>query len=356
VNEFRFEYPLALLLLVLPIAIGLWTWRRQRRTAAIFSSVRLLDGLPVTARLLLRRLLPGVRVLGLLLLVVALARPQMGLRQFRVRSEGIAIAMCLDRSGSMQALDFSEGNQLVNRLQAVKRVMRDFVLGAGSLEGRPDDQISLIAFGGYAEDKTPLTLDHDSLVEQLDAVEIPQPVLDDQGRLLNERLLQEEMATAIGDAVALAVDRLKQVEAKSKVVILLSDGENTAGVVTPEEAARTARQFGVKIYSIGVGSSGLAPFPTTDRFGRQAITRQRVRLDEATLKMMADTTGGRYFNARDSGALESVYAAIDQMEKTVSEGRVYTQYNDLYLRLLLPGLAMLLLDAVLRTSWLRTIP
>ncbi len=356
-SDFRFQNPLALLLLVVPLAWGVWIALRGGRAAAVYSSLALLDQVPVTIGVLLRKTLPFLRVAGLLLLIVAAARPQQGLRTFRVRGEGIAIAMCLDRSGSMQALDFTLDGQAVNRLEAVKAVFRDFVRGnEQGLSGRPDDQISLIAFGGFAEDRAPLTLDHESLVEALESVEIPQPIFGDDGRMLNEQLLREELATAIGDAVALGVERLKEAEAKSKVLILLSDGENTAGAVSPEEAAAAAKQFGIKIYAIGVGTTGLAPFPATDAFGRRRIVRQRVRLDEETLKQLARVTGGRYFHAADSKALESVYAAIDQLEKTETEGRIYTRYNELYARALVPGLLLIVLEVLLRSTWLRSVP
>ena len=171
------------------------------------------------------------------------------------------------------------------------------------------------ALGGFAEGKAPLTLDHGALLEVLETVNIPQPIRDKRGAVINERFLQEEMATAIGDAVAMAVDRLKDSQAKSKVVILLSDGENTAGVATPQEAADAAKAYGIKIYSIGVGSTGQAPFPAVDLFGREVLRPRNVRLDEATLKMMAETTGGQYFNAKNTRSLQQVYTEIDKLEK-----------------------------------------
>jgi Ca-activated chloride channel family protein len=164
------------------------------------------------------------------------------------------------------------------------------------------------------------------------------------------------MATAIGDALATAVDRLKDAKAKSKVIILLSDGENTAGAVTPEEGAEAAKAFGIKIYAIGVGSTGPAPFEVEDSFGRKAYRTQLVRLDEQTLRMLADTTGGRYFNARDTQALEQVYAEIDQLEKTESEGRLYTEYVELYLWFLVPGLCLLILEVILSATRFRSLP
>lgn len=353
---FHFQNPLWMLLLVPLVGLGVLAIRRSRRVAVLYSDVSLLGSLPVTMALRAKRLLPWVRLLGLGLVVLALARPQHGREEFRIRTEGIAIQMCLDRSGSMQAMDFRLDDRQVNRLEAVKAVFRDFVVGRGDLAGRPDDLIGLVAFGGYADAKCPLTLDHGALLAVLGTVEIPKPILDSRGRVLNRGLLEEEMKTAIGDAVALAVDRLKDVKAKSKVIILLSDGEQTAGAVDPPEAAQTAKAFGVKIYSVGIGSTGWAPIPMEDRFGRTVLRRQPVRLDEETLTMLAETTGGRYFNAKDTEALKNVYAEIDKLEKTLSEGRLYTEYRELYQYAMFPGLGLILLEVLLGSTRFRSLP
>lgn len=353
---FRFQDPLWLLVLVPLAALALLAIRRQRRAAVLYSDVSILAKLPKTMALRVKRVLPWLRVLGMALVVLALARPQRGREEYRIQTEGIAIQMCIDRSGSMQAMDFQLDGQQVDRLAAVKRVFRDFVAGRGRLAGRPDDLIGLVAFGGYADSKCPLTLDHGALLEVLKEVKIAQPVYDSRGRMINERLLEEELATAIGDAVVLAVDRLKDVKAKSKVIILLSDGKQTAGVTDPPEAAETAKVFGIKIYSIGVGTTGMAPFPGTDAFGRKVLVPQLVELDEKTLKMLANTTGGRYFNAQDTRALEGVYAEIDRLEKTRSEGRLYTQYRELYQYAMFPGLALVLLEIILVCTRFRSLP
>lgn len=353
--DWRLQNPLWLTLALVVLAVVWWTERR-RRHAVLYSSVELLRGLPVTLALRIKRLLPWLRTAGLLLVVVALARPQHGLQEFRVRTEGIAIQMCIDRSGSMQALDFTLDGERVDRLTAVKRVFRDFVSGQGSLPGRPDDLIGLIAFGGYAEAKAPLTLDHGALLQVLDAVRIPRPITDARGRVVNQQLLEEEMATAIGDALLMAVDRLKDVSAKSKVIILLSDGEQTAGIAEPQQGAQAARAFGIKIYSIGVGTTGSVPFPAVDGFGRSVLVRQVVRLDEATLKSLAEASGGRYFNAQDTQSLVEVYAEIDRLEKTATEGRLYTEYRELYLWFLLPGLGLVILQVVLSATRFRSLP
>ena len=352
----RFQDPLWLLLLIPLLGLGLLAIRRQRRVAVLYSDVSILGSLPVTLALRVKRLLPQVRILGMALVVIALARPQHGREEFRVRAEGVAIQMCIDRSGSMRAMDFRLDGKQVNRLEAVKRVFRDFVAGNGRLPGRPDDLIGLIAFGGYADAKCPLTLDHGALLQVLDSVEIPRPIFDSRGNLLNQSLFEEDLQTAIGDAVTLAVDRLKDVKAKSKVVILLSDGEQTAGVIDPPEAAETAKTFGIKIYSVGIGSTGCAPMPMEDRFGRTVLQRQPVRLDEETLELLAETTEGRYFNAEDTEALEKVYAEIDKLEKTLSEGRLYTEYRELYQYAMFPGLGLILLEILLVCTRFRSLP
>jgi Ca-activated chloride channel family protein len=355
-NAFQFQNPWCLLLLILPIAAALVAVRRRGRTAVLYSDASLIRTLPMTWRQWVKRALPALKFAGLALLVFALARPQKGLEDFRIRAEGIAITMCIDRSGSMQALDFQIEDERVDRLVAVKKVFRDFVLGTGRLTGRPNDMIGLIAFGGYADAKCPLTLDQNVLLEVLDSVEIPQPIYDSQRRMINRRILEEELSTAIGDAVLLGVDRLKDTQAKSKVLILLSDGENNAGEVDPVDAAEAARKMGIKIYAIGVGSTGTAPFPETDVFGRRVLARQRVVLDEDTLKMLAERTGGRYYNARNTQALTDIYSEIDKLEKSATEGRLYTRYRELFLWLLVPGLILILLELALATTWLRSLP
>jgi Ca-activated chloride channel homolog len=353
---FRFQDPWWLFLLLLIAAAGVAAlWRRPRATV-LYSSVASLRGLPVTWAQRLKRLIPLVFFAGLAMLVVALARPQHGKEEFRVRAEGIAIEMAVDRSGSMQALDFVIDDERVDRLRAIKKVFRDFVRGEGKLGGRPDDLIGLITFGGFAEPKCPLTFDHDALLAVLDDVKVPQPIFNGRREIVNERLLQEESATAIGDGIAAAVERLKPVKAKSKIIILLTDGESNAGVLQPLEAAKIAKTFGIKVYTIGLGSNGPVPFPMYDAFGRKTMIRQVFPLDEATLKSIAETTGGQYFNARDMESLKEIYASIDKLEKTVSEGRQFTQYRELFPFALFPGLGLLLAEMVLVSTRFRTLP
>jgi Ca-activated chloride channel family protein len=174
--------------------------------------------------------------------------------------------------------------------------------------------------------------------------------------VINEALLQEEQATAIGDAIGVAVQRLKDLKIKSKIIVLLSDGESNAGVLSPDEASQAAAAFGIKIYCIGVGTNGMAPFKTTDVFGRQVLQNQPVRLDETALKAIASKTQGKYFNAADTEALKNVYAEIDQLEKTKTEGKIYTDYRDVFQWLMFPGLACILLQVVLSSTRFRAIP
>ncbi len=352
----RFQDPIWCLLLIPLLVFVVIAVHRQRQAAVLYSSVQVLKTLPKTFALLVKRFLPWLRFLGMALVIMALARPQHGREEFRVRTEGIAIQMAIDRSGSMMAMDFELDGERVNRLEVVKQVFKDFVIGKGNLPGRPDDLIGLIAFGGYADGICPLTLDHGALLQILDTVKIAEEIRDRRGRLINEGLLQEERATAIGDAVALGVERLRNVEAKSKVLILLSDGENTAGAIEPEEAAKAAKAFGVKIYAIGVGTEGFVPVPAKDAFGRQVFTRAHVRLDEETLEKLADTTDGRYFNAKDTEALEEVYGAIDLLEKTQTEGRLYTEYRELFRYALFPGIILILLELLMTSTRFRTLP
>lgn len=355
-TTFRFESPWLLLLFVPIWGMTVWSQLRRRSPTILFSNIGLLQGLPTTPALWFKPLVPYLRTVGLSLVVFALARPQQGTEEFRVRTEGIAIEMCIDKSGSMQALDFDIAGERVNRLEAVKKVFHDFVAGDGELNGRSDDKIGLIAFGGFADALCPLTLDHPALLSILETVKIPALIHDHRGRPINESLVKEEMSTAIGDALVLAIDRLKGIDAKSKVVILLSDGENNAGTATPDEAAEAAKALGIKIYSIGIGSTGLAPFPGKDLFGRPGVQRQPVRLDEAVLRKISETTGGAYFNAKDSQALHDVYDQINKLEKSTSEGKIYTHYRELFGWPLLPGMALVALETLLSLTRFRSLP
>lgn len=358
---FRFQSPYFFLFLI-PLAILIFVLEfRRPRASIVFSDVSQLRSLPKTFVQYVSFFVPWFFYLGTFLLIVALARPQSGKEEYRIRSEGIAMMMCVDRSGSMKAVDFKIDGQRVNRLQAVKKTFRDFVLGTTSvsgvsLPGRKDDMIGLLAFGGYVDAYCPLTLDHATLVEMLDQIQIPEPIFDRRGNMLAEELIQEESLTAIGDALAQAVERIKDTKAKSKVIILLSDGDQTFGTLLPKEGAEAAKAFGIKIYTIGIGSTGTVPVVLTNRLGQQITMNQNLVIDEDSLREVAETTGGLYFNAKNTQALERVYAEIDKLEKTEHEGRIYTEYTELFRWPLLWGLSLVLVNLVLANMRFRRIP
>ena len=352
---FRFQDPLWLLLLIV-WALGIFWYRRRKKSTVIFSTVAPFVDIPKTPA---QQLLPTVRfavAAAVALMIIALARPQSGQEAYRVRSEGISMMICLDRSGSMQAMDFFLDNQRVDRFAAVKQIFRDFALGSDRFSGRPDDRMGLVTFGGYVDALCPLTLDHETLSDILDMVRIPEPLTDASGRIISNDILDEESATAIGDALVAAVERLRTSGSKSNVVILLSDGKQNTGAVSAEEAAEIAKTLGVRVYTIGIGSTGIAPFPAYGPDGQKGFVNQPVELDESTLKKIAETTSGQYFNARDTDALAKICAEIDTLEKTVHEERIFTRYRELYRYFLAPGVVLLLIGVTLLRTKFRVFP
>jgi Ca-activated chloride channel family protein len=330
-----------MLLLVLPVL--LLALRRQQRPAAItYSATHDLAALPPSCITRLRQALPFLRLLILTLGILALARPQQGLRATKVSSEGIAILMVVDISGSMRALDLQLDGEQRSRLEVVKHTFRQFVQGDQGLTGRDADLIGMVTFARYPDSISPLTLDHTTLLALLEPIEIVS--------------LQEEDGTAIGEAIALGVERLRHATAQSQVMILLTDGSNNAGETEPQQAAEIAKALGIKIYTIGAGTRGVAPVPVQTRSGRTVLRHMRVAIDEQTLRLIAKTTGGRYFRATDTAALHNIYAEIDRLEKTTHVAEQYQEYAERFGWFLLPALALLLLEIVLVTTRLRTIP
>jgi len=259
-----------------------------------------------------------------------------------VRREGIAILMALDRSGSMDARDFVAGDLSVSRLDALKGVFRDFVLGGAAGEGRPDDLIGLVVFGTYADGVCPLTLDHGNLVGILDQVQVARE--------------RSESATAIGEGLGLAVERLLDVDAKSRIVILLTDGANNAGDIDPMQAAELAAAHGIKVYTIGAGTTGYAPVPVTGPDGRQYLRRALVEMDEKTLQEIARRTGGSYFHARDAEGLAATYRAIDDLERSqIAEVR-YMRYQEHYGGFVLATLLLIAGAGLASGTFLRRLP
>jgi Ca-activated chloride channel family protein len=317
------------LILLLAVPLVAWQLLRGRREIAVqFSTTRFAGAIRPTLRQRLNWIPAALTLLAVTLMIIALARPREGREQTVIESEGIAIEMVVDRSGSMQAMDFQIDGQHVDRLTAIKNVASTFVVGGEQkdedvgLGGRVSDLVGLITFAGYADALTPPTLDHGFLVNQLDHVEI-----------VDRR---SEDGTAIGDAIALAIEKLNTLDdrqkekVKSKVVILLTDGENNAGEFDPAQAAELAQKMDVRIYTIGVGTRGQAPVPVRNPLtGRQSIQWTRVSIDEGTLRRIADITGGKYFRATDTESLQAIYTEIDQLEKTKVEAQHYVDYREL---------------------------
>ncbi len=330
-TNITFLHPWALLLLlIIPAYIGWYIWRRRTAHATMqISTLETLGNQGSTWRTHLRLLPMVLRLIALALIIVVLARPQSSSSYSDSNTEGIDIVISLDISGSMQALDFKP-----NRLEAAKDVATKFV------SGRPDDNIGLVIFAGEAFTQCPMTTDHAVLVNLFRDVRI--------GML--------EDGTAIGMGLATAVNRLKESKAKSKVVILLTDGVNNAGAIAPEKAAELAETFGIRVYTIGVGSNqGTTQVPVQTVYGTR-MQDMEIKIDEALLQTIADKTGGKYFRATNKKSLEAIYDEIDKMEKTIMEVRSYTKHTDEYMAYALAALIVLLLEVVIRNTVLRTIP
>jgi Ca-activated chloride channel family protein len=320
-------------------------WITRRATSQLaYSSLTLLDHTPRSWRQRLAWLPAGLLALAVTSLVVALARPQTREGERLLRSEGIAIMMVVDLSSSMDARDMDETNRRINRLDAVKTVFRQFVTGTDRTagRGRPDDLIGMVTFAGYADSLCPLTLDHGNLLNIVQDLSI-----------VSE---EDEDGTAVGDGLGMAVERLRQSKAKSRVAILLTDGVTNAGVIDPLKAAELARQQDIKVYCIGAGTRGVAPVPTVDFFGRATFVARPVQIDEESLRKIAETTGGKYFRAVDQQALAEIYQEIDRLERTeVSEERL-EQHNEHFALFVGSGLGLLACALLLNGSLFRRLP
>jgi len=328
--------PLYAVWVVLWIALPRWRRRRGLDAAIRFSTLRQAGRVRAPFTLVLRRAVRTLRLLAIALLVLAMARPQTGRKLTQVSSEGIDIVLVMDTSGSMQALDLDADRPIQrrrNRLAVAKDVVREFV------EGRPHDLLALVVFGDEAFTQCPLTLDHAVLLDLLESVEVG---------VAGDR-------TAIGSAIGTAVKRLRQSKAKSKVVVLLTDGRSNAGTLAPATAAELARTHGVKIYAIGAGARGRAPFLVDSVFGTR-IVYQDVEIDEAQLRSIAETTGGAYYRAEDRDGLLEIYREIDRLERTEITTQSYVEYDDRYPWFVLASLGFLLLEVTLLGTRLRALP
>ncbi len=331
----RFADPWALWLLA---TLPLLAWLRGRvgpAPAVVFPSADLVrQAAREVAPSHPGRLRGALRLGALGLLILALARPQQGLGTADVEASGIDIVLAIDVSGSMAALDFQSEGKPGSRLDAVKKVVEDFVAG------RPNDRLGLVAFAGRPYLVSPLTLDHDWLVRGLERL----------------RIGLVEDGTAIGSGIASSVNRLRDRRAKSRVVILLTDGVNNSGKVSPLTAADAARALGVRVYTIGAGTRGEAPMPIVDRFGRQRIVMTPVDVDEETLQKVAETTGAKFFRATDTDSLRRIYEEIDQLEKTTETMKHFEEYRELFPWVILGALSLLCLEALRAAGARRGLP
>ncbi len=332
VSGFAFAHPwVLLLLLVLPLLA--WLKGKFGGTAGVtFSNTSMLAKIGNRRRSRAGAFLAALTYLALVLFIVALARPQLGRVTTRVQATGVDIMLVLDVSRSMLAEDFTIGNRRANRIDAVKLVTEQFI------RERPNDRIGLVAFAGRPYLVSPLTLDHDWLIRNLERL----------------RIGLVEDGTAIGSAIASAANRLKDKEAKTKLIVLLTDGDNNAGKVQPLTAAEAAKALGIRIYTIGAGTEGEAPFPLTNQFGRTVYRNVLVKFDEKTLQEIAAMTNGQYFRATDTNSLRTIFGEIDKLEKSKVEVEKTAQYRDLFMWFLIPGLACLALETLLsQTVWRR---
>ena len=329
---FRFAYPVLFFLLAGVVGWVLYTfWKKP--VGITYSIAARLAELAGTSSGMRQRILPATRAACLILLILTAARPQLYNVSREIRSPGVDIIMCHDTSGSMQAQDFKLDDKPVSRLTAVKKVVSEFI------QKREVDRIGLVVFGEQAFTQAPLTLDKGLLLGLVEKMTIG---------MAGDR-------TAIGSALAIGGKRLKDLKAASKILILLTDGRHNAGDLTPEQAAEAVRALGVKIYTIGVGGRGPAPFKVQSLFGTQIVHRQ-VDLDEATLKKIADIGGGKYFRAADTAGLAEVYDIIDHAEKTEVKVKEFFHYRELYPYFLIPALILLGLEILLKSTVLRTVP
>ncbi len=329
-SDISFAYPWILyFLLLLPLIFYIY-WRRKDKTSPTitFSSLQMFGEVPKSLREKLAHLPAVLRILALAFLMVAFARPQTFSSGENIYTEGIDIAMVLDISGSMLAEDFKP-----NRLDAAKKVIDDFI------KGRTTDKIGLVIFSGESFTQCPLTIDYSVLRNLL--------------KDIHSGMIQD--GTAIGNAIANGVNRLKDSKAKSKVMILLTDGVNNAGEIDPITSAQIAQQFGIRIYTVGVGTMGEAPYPFQTPFGKR-YQMVPVEIDEALLKQISNITGGKYFRATNNRKLVEIYEEIDRLEKTRVEVTSYRHAKELYFNWAFAGFLLLLFEFGLSRTYLRRLP
>jgi len=333
-----FAYPWLLFLL---LALPLLAWLRGqsgRAAALVFSSTAVLHGLGKSSASRAGKILRALLFLSLAFFVIALARPRLGKSLTQLEASGIDIMLVLDVSGSMLIKDFTVGGDPATRVDAVREVTRKFI------EGRPNDRIGLIAFAGRPYVVSPMTLDHDWLLQNLDRI----------------RVGLVEDGTAIGSGIAAAAGRLNDRKSKSRVLILLTDGENNSGKIPPNTAAEAVKALDIHLYAIGAGINGIAPAPVPDRrggfltdlSGNYIYQNQPVHFNEAGLREVASIADGKFYRATDTQSLEEIYREIDQLEKSTVSVQKYQQYRDLFPAIIMAGCGLLLVQLLLaQTIW-----
>ena len=329
----RFANPEFLSLLVFVPIIVVWYFRRMKKASGTirFSNLGNIKDISSTPSRKYRHIIFVLRIIVIVLLIIAFARPQSGIKEEKVITEGIDIILAMDVSSSMLAEDLARHR---NRLDVAKEVAAEFI------KGRTNDRIGMVVFSGKSFTQCPLTLDYGILLKFLKDIHI--------GMI--------EDGTAIGMAIANCVNRLRNSKAKSKVVILLTDGRNNRGEIDPITAARLAEALKVRIYAIGAGKRGEALYPIDDPFLGKRYVPMKVDIDEDVLRQIANTTGGKYFRATDKTSLERIYQEIGEMEKTKIEVKEFTRYTELFVNFLLAALAFLILEIILANTRFRKIP
>jgi Ca-activated chloride channel family protein len=331
----EFAHPYFLLLLSLLPLLAWLKGRRGRSPAFLYSSVRLLEGLTQARRSRAGAVLAALRWLVLASFIVALAQPRLMKSQTTVKASGIDVVAALDMSGSMISEDFVVHGQRVNRFNMARAVLKQFI------DQRPTDRIGLVVFAAQSFIAAPLTLDHDFLQESLDRLGI--------GTINSD-------ATAIGDALTTAINQLRGVKSKSKIIILATDGQNNSGKIEPLMAAQAAQALDVKIYTVGIGMRGMAPMPVFMGGRKVGYQQVPVDVDEDTLQKIAQMTGGKYYRADNAERFQEIYTEIDKLEKTEAVINKYTRFKELFPWFVAVGAVFLLLEIVLAQTLLRRLP
>ncbi len=329
-----FAYPHIFLLAALIPGLVYLRHSRKRLPAVRFSDGKLLNRLPVSWSVYVNRMIPVFYALGIFLLIAAAARPQEIHREYPLDIEGVDIVMLIDISSSMKIEDFVWEGERMNRLDAVTMLAGEFI------RSRENDRVSLIAFAGVPYTLTPLSIDQDWVARRMDRIDF---------HMVTD-------GTAIGSAIASGVNRLRDSDAESRVIILLTDGVNNAGNISPENAAKLAAALDIRVHTIGIGTQDWAPMPVTGPFGNTRYVQQRAVFDEAQLRHIAEITGSRYFHASDMASMEMIYEEIDDMTRTEFEVEYFTRTEERFMMFLIPALSLFILERLLSMSRFGRLP